>query len=570
MTKIRQIRRFLDQLYEPEVVDSLAQRIEARLAHIKPKPGRSQRWSPEDVLLIAYADSIKDDNEYPLQSLRRFLKSHFDELISIVHLLPFFPYTSDDGFAVSDYRAVGEEYGRWEDIDALSQAVSLAFDLVINHASSSHPLFRHFIENRAPGNAYFLTGSPDDDISEVTRPRATALLQPYETARGTQHVWCTFSRDQVDWDFSNPDVLYHFIDVFLLYIERGATWIRLDAIAYLWKQLGTSCIHLPQTHAAVKLLRAIAESVSKDIKILTETNVPSQENLSYFGDGDEAHIIYNFTLPPLVIHALVTGSSQHLTQWSQALPSLPDGCTYLNFTASHDGIGLRPVEGIIDDNDLQQFTDCMEQFGGQLTLRTQPDGRLSPYEVNISLFDALQGDLDGPDGWQVERFIASQAIMMAFQGVPALYYASLLAAPNNIEGLRKTGRARTINRRKWHMNEIEERWADSDGAPAQVLTGLKALLRIRRGRAAFHPEAQQTCINVGPNVFVLRRDAIDKTDSVLCIFNLQNSEVVIGREFLQLPEMTRLVSLYNQGTFAHSSQKLSCSPYAVGWFELAD
>ena len=228
------------------------------------------------------------------------------------------------------------------------------------------------------------------------------------------------------------------------------------------------------------------------------------------------------------------------------------------------------MEGIIDDNDLQQFTDCMEQFGGQLTLRTQPDGRLSPYEVNISLFDALQGDLDGPDGWQVERFIASQAIMMAFQGVPALYYASLLAAPNNIEGLRKTGRARTINRRKWHMNEIEERWADSDGAPAQVLTGLKALLRIRRGRAAFHPEAQQTCINVGPNVFVLRRDAIDKTDSVLCIFNLQNSEVVIDREFLQLPEMTRLVSLYNQGTFAHSSQKLSCSPYAVGWFELAD
>ena len=565
----QRIYSLLSGVYDAAVAENLSKRIEGRLSRVKPRPGRGDHWSASDVVLIAYPDAIQDEGEAPLTSLRRFLHDHMSGLIGQVHLLPFFPYTSDDGFAVSDYRAVDPPHGEWADIEALSEDVDLVFDLVINHASASHGLFQQFLRDEAPGNRYFLTADASADVAGVTRPRASPLLQPYETAGGTQHVWCTFSRDQVDWDFSNPDVLFEFIDVFVSYIERGAAWMRVDAIAYLWKELGTSCVHRPQTHAIVKVLRAVAQEIAPNFKILTETNVPLAENLSYFGDGDEAHIVYNFSLPPVLLHALMTQDSSALTGWCQSLPPLPPGCTLLNFVASHDGVGLRPAEGILTADQLDDLVCCIRRFGGQLTHRTRPDGSLSPYEANIALFDACQGTVEGADQWQVERFLVSQAVMLSMAGVPALYYNSLLAAPNNHRGMEQTGRNRTINRTKWARSVIDERLADPSGSPARVLRVLQDMLRIRKHQAAFHPEAPQTCLMVDPRAFVVRRTSRGGGQHLVCVANLSSDSVVLARSGLELDDGAVLEAIFAHGSVDDDGVGLACSPYAMAWFSVA-
>ena len=567
MTLKTEIRRLLGVLYDAPVVDKLEATIAARLANSPKRGSRGDAWRASDIVLITYADAIRGEGETPLRSLRRFLRQHLEGLISQVHLLPFFPFTSDDGFAVSDYLTVDPTHGDWDDIAALSEDAELVFDLVINHASSAHAHFQGFLADEAPGRDYFLTAELDQDLSAVTRPRATPLLQTYETSRGPRHVWCTFSRDQVDWDFSNPDVLLMFIDILVTYLERGASWVRLDAIAYLYKDVATACVHLPQTHAVVKLLRVITEELAPDFKILTETNVPLVENLSYFGDGDEAHIVYNFSLPPMLTHALLTAKGDHLTRWCQSLPALPKGCTYLNFTASHDGIGLRPLEGLLDADEVDELLRCVLAFDGRLTERCRPDGSLSPYEANISLFDALKGTVHGEDAWQVERFLVSQAVMLALAGVPALYYNSVLATPNNSDGLRATGRNRTINRKKWTMAEIDARLAAEEGAPHLVLSGLREMIAVRRGQPAFHPEAPQVCLACDSRAFVLLRGSEELGQRLICLFNLSPVEVTLDRSALELPSGRPLVSCFTQGEVTAKGGALVCSPYAIAWFE---
>jgi len=563
-----QLRALLTDIYGEGGAPELAEKIEARLARVTRPTVRESRWAASDVVLITYADAFRNEGEPALQSLRRCLEKWLPGRINQVHLLPFFPYTSDDGFAVSDYRAVDPPHGTWADVERLSQDCELVFDLVINHASSAHPHFRAFLEGRVPENRYFLTAPHGTDVSQVTRPRAAPLLQEYETAEGPRHVWCTFSRDQVDWDFGNPAVLEEFIDIFITYIEHGATWVRLDAIAYLWKQIGTDCVHRPQTHAVVKLLRWVGEAISSDLKILTETNVPLAENLSYFGDGDEAHIVYNFSLPPLLVHALVTGQGTHLSAWCRGLPDLPEGCTYLNFTASHDGIGLRPAEGILDDVELGALVSCIQRFGGRLTQRRRPDGSLSPYEANIALFDAFKGTVDGEDDWQVERFLVSQAIMLSMAGVPALYYNSLLAAPNHLAGVEETGRNRTINRKKWTMAEVELRFADPAGSPRRVLNGLDTLLAVRQEQPAFHPASAQRCHAIDDRLFVLQRESDGGEQTILCLFNLQKDSVQIPRAALGLAPEGPTLPLFVQGTFEADAEHLTLAPYAIQWLDI--
>jgi len=553
-----------------ESANALHSRIEKRLStalECVKQRDESAMWRSSDIVLITYANSFSSHDTTPLETLKNLLLDWFPGLFKQVHLLPFYPYTSDDGFSVSDYRRVDAVHGDWSDIESLSDEVELVFDYVINHGSSAHARFQEFLEDRPPGNRFFKTAPAESDVSRVTRPRAAPLLQAYDTAKGTQHVWCTFSRDQVDWDFSNPDVLYEFIDVFIMYIERGATWLRIDAIAYLWKELGTSCVHLPQTHTVVKLLRAIAEKISPAIKLLTETNVPLAENLSYFGQGDEAHIVYNFSLPPLLTHALLTGDGNTLSTWCQQLPQLESGCTFLNFTASHDGIGLRPAEGILDDTQLSELVECIETFGGRLTHRTQADGSLSPYEANISLFDAFKGTVAGEDEWQVERFLSSQCVMMTLTGVPAVYYNSLFGAPNDQEGVKRTGRNRTINRRKWTLEELESRLKAPNSASKRVFDGMKSLIAARQSQPAFHPEGSQECMMLHPALFVLLRTAPTGRQALLCLSNLRHSEVSVSWASVPL-ESCGVRAVFTQGDVFLGSDTITFSPYAALWLDI--
>ena len=485
-----------------------------------------------DSIMIAYGDSFRGDDGPPLEYLLRFLDDEAEGVVSGVHVLPFSPYSSDDGFSVIDYREVDPELGSWDEIEAIADEFVLMVDLVLNHCSAQGPWFQAFLRDEEPYNRYFITVPEATDVSSVVRPRAHPLLTPFETDAGTKYVWTTFSADQVDLDFSNPDVLLEMMDVFLGYIARGACVVRLDAIAYLWKELGTSCIHLPQTHAVVKLMRAIVEEVAPWVVIITETNVPHEENISYFGSGDdEAHMVYNFSLPPLTLDAFLRGDASYLQKWAATLATGSRTTTFFNFLASHDGIGLLPAKGILSGEQVDAMIETVQQRGGRISYKSTPDGEI-PYEMNVNYLSAIANEAL-PDEQRAAVFLAAQSIMLALAGVPGIYYHSLIGSENWQEGVEETGHNRTINRMKLDYDELSARVNEPDTLRSIVFEGYKGYLRSRASSPAFHPSASQRIMETPPEVFaVLRgeRDAAgDESDErVLCLVNVSEEEAEVS------------------------------------------
>lgn len=499
----------LDLLYGDQSARTLERLAERLVAHgIRAEGPVVPVWTERDAILITYGDSIRCPGEAPLATLHRFLGRHLTGVIDNVHVLPFTPYSSDDGFAVIDYQRVNPELGDWDDLRRLASEFNLMADLVINHVSRENLWFIDYLRDEPPGRDFFIEVDPAaTDLTAVTRPRSQPLLSPVYLREGTRWVWTTFSKDQVDVNFANPDVLLAYVDIMLRYVETGARFIRLDAIAFLWKRPGTRCIHLRETHEVVKLLREILAVVAPGAVLITETNVPNGENLSYFGNSDEAHMVYNFTLPPLLLHALLFGNSTYLMRWLQDMPRPPRDCTYLNFTASHDGIGLRPTEDLLTPEEVESLIDTTHEFGAYVSMKSNGDGTESPYEINVSLFDALAGTIHGRDQWQLPRFLCSQTIMLALQGIPALYIHSLTATPNDRRGVEQTGRTRAINRHKWDYDTLGALLENPMTPNAQVFGALRRLLEIRRRQPAFHPDATQETLPLGEACFGVLRSA---------------------------------------------------------------
>ncbi len=382
------LRPRLAFLYGADEVDRLLERIalvSGRYSFLEEKCSLEKPcWDASSCMLITYGDMIESPDEAPLATLKRFLHDHLQGMVSGVHILPFFPYSSDDGFSVINYRKVDKNLGNWADVAAISEDFKLMFDLVLNHCSSRSRWFHDYIGAVAPARNYFIEVDPETDTSKVVRPRTSPLLTQVQTVHGERYIWTTFSSDQVDLDFSNPDVLLEMIDILLGYVAHGAAVIRLDAIAYLWKEIGTNCINLPQTHEVVKLLRDILDSATPGIVLLTETNLPHAENISYFGNGDEAQLVYQFSLPPLLLHTLQSGNSRHLQDWAGSLAPPPAGCSFFNFTASHDGIGVRPLEGLLSSEEIERVVTTVRTCGGFVSSRQGEDGEEIPYELNIT------------------------------------------------------------------------------------------------------------------------------------------------------------------------------------------
>ncbi len=565
----RRLRPLLETLYTPEQVDWLMADILALVQqHLAPTQAEDlHKWSQNNALLITYGDSIRAAGpERPLVTLRRFLSEFLQDVVTGVHILPFNPFTSDDGFAVKDYLTVNPELGTWEDLGAIAAQFNLMADLVINHVSSEHPWFQQFKQGESPGCDYFIEVDPSTDLSQVVRPRSSPLLAEVETVQGKKSVWATFSHDQIDVNFANPAVLLEFIKIILFYEERGAKYFRLDAIGYLWKQIGTPCIHLPQTHTVIRLLREILQMVNPGIALITETNVPNRENLSYFGNRNEAHLIYNFSLPPLVLNALLQGRSDHLKTWMMSMPPAPLGCAYLNFTASHDGIGLRPTEGLLTDDEYQTLLQCMQDFGGVVSMRAHADGSESPYEVNISFFDALKGTAQGLDEWQIERFLCSQTIMMSLEGIPAFYLHSLLATPNDWAGVQRTGHNRSINRHQWDDAQLRQALADPSRPHGKVLHELSRRIRLRRQQPAFHPNATQYTLHpLNSTLFAFWRQSMARDQSIFCVHNLSNQPQKLSLSNLNLVITDDWYDLISGDPISNLYDTLMLSPYQCVW-----
>ncbi len=529
---LTRIRHLLTFLYGPaagtRAWDALAPRLDAfRAAHpdLQQAPPIQERLTERDAILITYGDQFREPGRPPLRTLADFLERYLGDAISGVHLLPFFPYSSDDGFSVIDYRQVDPALGDWEDIHHLGTRYRLMFDAVINHISRRSAWFQGYLRGEAPYRDYFIEVEPGTDLSQVVRPRALPLLTPVQTVHGTRHVWTTFSDDQIDLNYANPAVLLEIVDLLLFYVAHGAEFIRLDAIAYLWKDIGTPCIHLPQTHAVVKLFRAVMDAVAPGVLLITETNVPHAENVSYFGaplpDGagtDEAQLVYQFSLAPLVLHTFLTGDVRRLADWAATLHPPAPGATFFNFIASHDGLGVRPAEGLLTPEEIQALVERTQAHGGLISYKTNPDGSQSPYELNITLFDALNDPAQPDPDRDVARFLASQAIMLALAGVPGIYVHSLFGSRNCHACYERTGRARSLNREKFDRAALEAELTAADGHKARILAGYTKLLRTRQTIPAFHPARPQRVLDLGPHIFALQRG--EPPDIVLCLTNV--------------------------------------------------
>ncbi len=539
----------------------------ASYAHLR-RPAAQQRWDQSDVVLITYGDQLHREGETPLHTLGSVLsETGLNKLIKTVHILPFCPYTSDDGFSVVDYLAVDASLGNWDDIHYLRQHAQLMFDLVLNHASQQCAWFQGYLAGDPNYEGYFIEVDPAEDLAGVTRPRSLPLLTPFQTSEGTRHVWTTFSADQVDLNYANPRVLLDMLNVFLFYIQQGAGIIRLDAIAYLWKRLGTSCIHLPETHAVVKLLRDIVDIVAPHVILLTETNVPHAENVTYFGEGDEAHMVYQFSLPPLLLDALLSQDARAFNQWLHGLRATPEGTTFFNFTASHDGIGVRPLEGLVPVERVAQLADAVRARGGMVGTKRNPDGSDSPYELNITYVDALSDPGQNDPASHAQRFLASQAIMLALRGIPGIYFHSLFGTRNDLAAAQASGIPRRINRRKFAWQDLQQPLSDDNSLQARILHGYRHLLEIRIRQEAFHPDgSQDVCQHDDPALVAFQRISPGFTQRILVTANLRRAPITI--DVTQLTSASRARDLLTGQVAENGCFPLG--PCQVAWLELED
>ncbi len=563
-TILNKTAQHLQKIYKENFSEQIANEIYRLVLSVKKLKNTGRPlWNEKDIIMITYGNTFISQNKCPLKTLHWFLTKYIGATIPCIHILPFFPYSSDDGFSVTDYLSVNQELGDWHDIQMIKNDYDLMIDMVINHVSKSHLWFKNYLENKEPGQNFFIQPDDNDDLSTVVRPRSSPLLTSFKAADGYRKVWTTFSDDQVDLNFRNPEVLIEIIKVFLHYLIQGVRIIRLDAIAYLWKQPGTSCLHRPETHEIVKLLRTIGTFINPDLILITETNVPHPENISYFGNGDEAHLVYQFSLPPLLLYTLFSGNAGVFNSWLNSLTGLPERCSFLNFTASHDGIGVRPLEGLLSDTELDQLLNGMLKFGGRLSYRKNNDGNESVYEINITYFDALKGTSEGADDQQAGRFLCSQIIMLGLKGIPAVYIHSLLATANDYEGMKATGRQRSINRKKYLDTEIEA-LLNTNTINNYVFKELKRIIGIRKKHTAFHPDSAQQVITAGDSFVSFKRINHNTKEEVLCISNITNKSQLFAFSYDQSSGYFDILS--GQKPVAISRQ-IIFKPYQTLWLK---
>lgn len=523
------ITDLIEKIYAGTFPEATFARLQADIATAREaiKLPRKAHWDEQDVVLITYADQFREAGKPTLSTFSRFYQQHLQSTFPLVHLLPFFPWSSDDGFSVIDYHQVDPQCGDWQDIARLHQETRLMFDFVCNHMSSQSAWFRHFLAQDPGWDDFFISMPPATDLSAVTRPRTSPLLTPFKMADSdTRFIWTTFSADQIDLNFANPEVLLRMVNVLLDYLIRGADYVRLDAVGYMWKTPGTRCIHLEKTHQLVKLFRAIADHVAPGTVIITETNVPHQDNISYLGNGhDEAQMVYQFSLPPLVLHAIHTGSARALRQWASSLDLSSNDTTFFNFLASHDGIGLNPARGILSEVEIVALVRDLALEGALVSYKNNPDGTTSPYEINVTYLDALNSEADD-DATRLKRFLLAHAILLVFPGVPAIYIQSILGGRNHYDGVRAAGHNRAINRQKYDLQQIEAALAGDDWLRQQVYTRLGQLIQLRRRQPAFHPDNPMTIYDSENAVLVLSRHQPESGDGLLCVFNLSGRSVM--------------------------------------------
>lgn len=519
--------------------------------------------SEKDTILITYGDQLQCFNESPLETLFNFLNTHLTSIINSVHILPFYPYSSDDGFSVINYSEVDPKMGSWKEVEAISSSYRLMIDGVINHVSQFSHWFKAYLADDEEYRDFFIDIDPATDLSQVIRPRTTPLLSEFTDADGKiRNIWTTFSKDQVDLNYKNYKVLIAVLEALFYYIYKGATLIRFDAIAFIWKEIGTPCVHLPQTHELIQLMREVLHEVAPEVIIITETNVPHDENISYFGSGkDEAQMVYNFALPPLLAHSVLQGDTRKLTAWAQTLSLPSDKVCFFNFTASHDGCGLRPVTNILTHKEIENLVENTKKHGGLISYRDTQEGSV-PYEINCSYIDILSHP-DDDDFLRIKRMLLTQAVVLAMPGVPGIYFHSLVGSQNNFEGVKLTGMNRSINREKMNFKYLNKKLTQDGNIQKTIFASYKRLISIRTHEASFNPFGEFKFLDLERRVFSIIQSSLDKKESILALHNFSNDTIS-----LKLPEtikypLSDLLSVLK----VQYATTIELQPYQIVWLK---
>ena len=560
------IHNYLSLIYKDfntKEIDKICQNIKTLFSKRLSDKNINQLWTEKDSFLITYADTVRNKSQNHLKTLGNFLNL-FCKDFSHIHILPYYPSSSDDGFAVIDYKRISKENGTWADFEKLTSKFKIMSDLVINHCSSESNLFKNFLKNQDPGSDFFISSKKKfDNFKKVVRPRSSELSKKVRICGKESYVWCTFSHDQVDLNFKNPNVLIFFLEIIKFYIDKGSRALRLDAVAFLWKEKGTKCINQPETHLIIRLIRLIIEYYSNECLVITETNIPSHENLSYFGNNNEAHCIYNFSLAPLLIHAIISEDNNYLKKWSRSMPPAQFGNAYLNFLSTHDGIGMRPLEGILPNNELNKFISTLKKSGAYLTHRVSQNKK-TVYEVNTTLLDAFKETYSGEDNFQIKRFILAHEILFAMEGIPAIYIQNLVGSKNDYKKVKKTNVYRSINRKEWTINELLK-LLNKNSINKKIYLAITKLIKIRGNQKAFHPNATQFTLQLHQNLFGIWRQSLDRSQSIFCINNLSCRKQTFSLLDINLISTNKWYDLLTKKSVKDLTSNITLMPYQSVW-----
>ncbi len=523
-------------------------------------------WDESHSVLITYADSIYKNGESTLITLRNLLTNYFGSLSKVVHILPFLKSTSDGGFAVSSYESLEEKFGNWDDLKSISKNHDLMADLVLNHISSSHPWVQQFIKSQEPGISNVFSPQANLDWSNVVRPRSSSLFSQINTEDGPKQVWTTFGPDQIDLNWHNPKMTLEFLNLIITYLSNGIKWFRLDAVGFIWKESGTTCLHLPKAHSIVKILRVLLNNLYENGVLITETNVPQKENLSYLIPEDEAHMAYNFPLPPLLLEAIITSRADILNSWIFNWPELPDNTTLFNFTASHDGVGLRALEGLMNEKRIKDLLINCEKRGGLVSHRRLSNGDDKPYELNISWWSAMEDSSRDSNRYQFERFILTQLLVMALKGVPAFYLPALLASENDIKNFSMTGQRRDLNREKFKSDNLLSVLNNPESNANKNLKYLRNAMDVRSELKQFNPCSEMKCLSKDrSDIVVIKRGKGPK--SIFAIHNMTENKINYQLNDNDLPQILDNVSNMQDylASTKYNWKNISLEPFQVIW-----
>ena len=522
-------------------------------------------WSSSSVILITYADGIREIGEPSLITLKKLIDNYFGDSFSIIHILPFLASTSDGGFAVSSYEELDPKFGNWENLFSISKDRILMADLVLNHVSSSHPWVQKFRQSTEPESSYILSPSQNGKWDNVTRPRNSSLFTSLLTVNGNKDVWTTFGPDQIDLNWKEPAVLIEFLKVIKNYFKYGITWLRLDAVGFIWKESKTTCLHLDSAHKIVRILRMLLMKINRSAILITETNVPQKENLSYLQSGEEAHLAYNFPLPPLLLECLFSNKADLINQWLFNWPETAINSGFINFTASHDGIGLRALEGFMDSKRFTQLLVSCEKRGGLISHRKMPNGDEHPYELNISWWSAMADNGRDSSLYQMERFLLSQIFVMSLKGIPAFYFQALMGSENDIKTFSRTGQRRDLNREKFDAKTLNFALQDPNSIASKNLKSIKHAIDVRRKIDAFHPDQPMSCLSKNRrDVVIIRRGQGDNV--VWALHNMTNSKLCISLlDDLNLDREKSFSWRENLSNLEFSQNRIYLDPYSAYW-----